>query len=207
MIVERIWTGNSLRNFNYLVACPETGEALAIDPLDSEKTLATARLREAKREGAEEDEIAALEHVISLFEAEASAKKAAKEARAALGLATVKQYSDLSEDDVRQLVLDAKWHATVADAIYAEVRLLAASFVGRVTQLAARYQLTVADLDDAVAAGSLSGRNDRDDRRGIHQTHRVAGVAHDEAAHIPRVERSFSDGIQPWANALKCVSQ
>ena len=45
MIVERIWTGNSLRNFNYLVACPETGEALAIDPLDHEKTLATARVK------------------------------------------------------------------------------------------------------------------------------------------------------------------
>ena len=43
MIVERIWTGNAYRNFNYLVACSETGEALAIDPLDSEKTLATAR--------------------------------------------------------------------------------------------------------------------------------------------------------------------
>ncbi|MFC5500310.1 hydroxyacylglutathione hydrolase [Caenimonas terrae] len=45
MIVERIWTGNAYRNFNYLVACPDTGEALAIDPLDSEKTLATARAR------------------------------------------------------------------------------------------------------------------------------------------------------------------
>jgi hydroxyacylglutathione hydrolase len=45
MIVERIWTGNALRNFNYLVACPETGEALAIDPLDHEKTLATARVK------------------------------------------------------------------------------------------------------------------------------------------------------------------
>ena len=45
MIVERIWTGNAYRNFNYLVACPETGEALAIDPLDSEKTLATARVK------------------------------------------------------------------------------------------------------------------------------------------------------------------
>ena len=45
MIVERIWTGNSLRNFNYLVACPDTGEALAIDPLDSEKTLATERVK------------------------------------------------------------------------------------------------------------------------------------------------------------------
>src|SRR5829696_4396324 len=45
MIVERIWTGNSLRNFNYLVACPETGEALAIDPLDHQKTLATAKAK------------------------------------------------------------------------------------------------------------------------------------------------------------------
>ena len=45
MIVERIWTGNAYRNFNYLVACPDTGEALAIDPLDSEKTLATAKAK------------------------------------------------------------------------------------------------------------------------------------------------------------------
>ncbi|MEO5672420.1 MAG: hydroxyacylglutathione hydrolase [Ramlibacter sp.] len=43
MIVERIWMGNSLRNFNYLVVCPDTGEALAIDPFDHEKTLATAK--------------------------------------------------------------------------------------------------------------------------------------------------------------------
>ena len=43
MIIERIWTGNSLRNYNYLVVCPETGEALAIDPLDHEKCLAVAR--------------------------------------------------------------------------------------------------------------------------------------------------------------------
>ena len=42
MIVEQIWTGNAYRNFNYLVACPETGEALAIDPLDFKRCLATA---------------------------------------------------------------------------------------------------------------------------------------------------------------------
>ena len=45
MIVERIWTGNSYRNYNYLIACPETGEALAIDPLDSEKCLNTAKVK------------------------------------------------------------------------------------------------------------------------------------------------------------------
>ncbi len=42
MIVEQIWTGNAYRNFNYLIACPDSGEALAVDPLDYEKCLARA---------------------------------------------------------------------------------------------------------------------------------------------------------------------
>lgn len=45
MLVEQIWTANTYRNFNYLIACPETGEALAIDPLDHEKCLGVARRR------------------------------------------------------------------------------------------------------------------------------------------------------------------
>ena len=45
MLVERIWTGNAYRNFNYLIACPDTGEALAIDPLDHKKCLATAKAK------------------------------------------------------------------------------------------------------------------------------------------------------------------
>jgi len=43
VIVEQIWTANAYRNFNYLIACPETGEALAIDPLDHKKCLARAK--------------------------------------------------------------------------------------------------------------------------------------------------------------------
>jgi hydroxyacylglutathione hydrolase len=45
MIVERIWAANPLRNFNYLVACGETGEALVIDPLDARQCLDAARAR------------------------------------------------------------------------------------------------------------------------------------------------------------------
>jgi hydroxyacylglutathione hydrolase len=48
MIVEQLWVGNSLRNFNYLIACPETGDALAIDPLDTEQVLSVARQRGLK---------------------------------------------------------------------------------------------------------------------------------------------------------------
>jgi hydroxyacylglutathione hydrolase len=43
MIVEQIWTGNSYRNFNYLIVCPETGEALAVDPLDHQKCMTIAK--------------------------------------------------------------------------------------------------------------------------------------------------------------------
>lgn len=45
MIVEQIWTGNAYRNFNYLVACPDSGDALAVDPLDYQKCLAAAKDR------------------------------------------------------------------------------------------------------------------------------------------------------------------
>ena len=43
MLVEQIWTANAYRNFNYLIACPETGEALAVDPLDHRRCLKAAR--------------------------------------------------------------------------------------------------------------------------------------------------------------------
>ncbi len=45
MIVEQIWTGNAYRNFNYLIVCPDSGEALAVDPLDHQKCLARAKAK------------------------------------------------------------------------------------------------------------------------------------------------------------------
>src|SRR6187455_2582465 len=45
MLIERIWAANSLRNFHYLVACAQTGEALIVDPLDASQCLAVARAR------------------------------------------------------------------------------------------------------------------------------------------------------------------
>jgi hydroxyacylglutathione hydrolase len=43
MLIERIWAANSLRNFHYLIACSETGEALIVDPLNAAQCLAAAR--------------------------------------------------------------------------------------------------------------------------------------------------------------------
>jgi len=45
MLIERIWAANPWRNFHYLIACQETGEALAIDPLEWRLCLEAARHR------------------------------------------------------------------------------------------------------------------------------------------------------------------
>ncbi len=43
MLVQRIWAANDLRNFHYLIACSQTGEALMVDPLDARLCLDTAK--------------------------------------------------------------------------------------------------------------------------------------------------------------------
>lgn len=45
MLVERLWAANPLRNFQYLIACSQTGEALVVDPLEADQCLAAARER------------------------------------------------------------------------------------------------------------------------------------------------------------------
>ena len=45
MLIERIWSANAYRNFHYLIACPETGDALAVDPLEWPLCLNAARQR------------------------------------------------------------------------------------------------------------------------------------------------------------------
>jgi hydroxyacylglutathione hydrolase len=45
MLIERVWAANEYRNFHYLIACAETGEALAVDPLEWRRCLDAARAR------------------------------------------------------------------------------------------------------------------------------------------------------------------
>ena len=45
MLIEQIWTNNAWRNFNYLIACPDSCEALVIDPCDVQKCIEVANAR------------------------------------------------------------------------------------------------------------------------------------------------------------------
>ena len=121
--------------------------AAAMDDDKISKALATARLKGAKNEGSDPDEIKALQHLIELYDAEAEAKKAVKEAQAELDRAVLKEYGNLTEDDVKSLVMDDKWRATVMRRVAAEVEGLTLALVERSQQLGDRYSETVATLD------------------------------------------------------------
>ena len=124
--------------------------AEAMDDDKITKAFAGARLRDAKKEGSDPDEVKALEHLLKLYDAESTAKKAVKEAQATLDLATLKQYGNLTEDDVKTVVLGDKWHTTVAGRIAREVESLTFDLVARLQELGDRYAETVDALDVAL---------------------------------------------------------
>lgn len=126
-------------------------DGLLAEAMDDDKisrALVAARLRVGKREKSDPDEIKALQDVLELYDAEAAAKKAVKEAQAKLDLATLKKYGDLTEDDVKSLVLDDKWQTVVLRRVAGEVEGLTLGLVARIQQLGERYAETVDDLDN-----------------------------------------------------------
>lgn len=121
--------------------------AEAMDDGKITKALATARLKDTKRGASDPDEIKALQHLIKLYTDEVAAKQAAKDAQSALNLATLEKYGELTQRDIKQLVLDDKWHATIARRVTSEVNSLTLALLGRIQELGKRYADTVADLE------------------------------------------------------------
>jgi len=125
-------------------------DGLLADAMDDgkiTKALASTRLKMAQHERADPEEIKALKHLIKLYNDEAIAKKAAKEAQAALDLATLQKYGDLTLPEIKQLVLDDKWHTTIANRIAGVVSSLTLALVARIQELGERYAETISALD------------------------------------------------------------
>lgn len=122
----------------------------AIDDDKISKALVATRLKAIKNTG-DPDEIKALQHATRLYNAETAAKKAVKDAQGELDLVTFKKYGDLTEDDVKTLVLVHKWQTTVVGRVAAEVEALTRVLVSRIKQLGERYSATVGDLETELA--------------------------------------------------------
>jgi type I restriction enzyme M protein len=68
------------------------------------------------------------------------------------------KYTELTEEEIKTLVVDDKWLATLANAVQGELDRVSQTLTGRIRQLAERYATPLPQLVDEVAA--LSARVD-----------------------------------------------
>jgi type I restriction enzyme M protein len=114
------------------------------------------RLNEIGQAAEFAEERAVLESYLSLIEREAETKKRLKEAQNALNELIVAQYSQLSEADVRALVVDDKWLAALSASLQGELDRISQNLAARLKELAERYTAPLPALTADVDA--LSAR-------------------------------------------------
>jgi type I restriction enzyme M protein len=109
------------------------------------------RIKAIKNDLAATDERAALEHYLAVLEQEAAGGKKVKDAQKALGIKVAKQYALLSEADIKALVIEDKWLATLAMDVQSELDRVSRALTSRIRQLAERYATPLPQLTDEVA--------------------------------------------------------
>ena len=101
------------------------------------------------KEAKEEAEV--LREWLKLSGEEADMKKMLKEAEANLDALAYAKYPKLSEEEVKTLVVDDKWLATIAVAIHGEMDHISQNLTRRVKELAERYETPLPEVNSKVA--------------------------------------------------------
>lgn len=111
-----------------------------------------ARLKAIKHDLDAYEERHALEQCLALIEREAEASKKVKAAQKALDAKVQGHYAKLSEDELKTLVVDDKWLATLQTDVQTELDRVSQALSGRIRQLAERYATPLPALNAEVEA-------------------------------------------------------
>ena len=111
------------------------------------KTSVTARIKEIKGDKEAKDELEVLQQYLKLFDMQAKMKKKVTDAQGALDKAVFAKYPELTEKEIKILVVDDKWQATLEGNIKAEIERVRQQLAGRVKVLDERYAETLPELE------------------------------------------------------------
>ncbi len=115
------------------------------------KANVTARLKEIKGDKEAREEADVLTAWLKLSTQEADLKKALKEAEAALDALAYTKYPTLTEAEIKALVVEDKWLATISAAIHGEMDRISQALTQRVKELAERYETPLPEAAQQVA--------------------------------------------------------
>jgi type I restriction enzyme M protein len=105
------------------------------------------------------DELEILEKCLALIDAEAGAARAVKDAQAELDAQVLAHYAELTETEIKMLVVADKWFAAIQTTIEGEVQRLTQQLAARVKQLDERYAHPLPQLEQEVEAFSATVEN------------------------------------------------
>ncbi|MGO4575012.1 type I restriction-modification system subunit M [Cupriavidus sp. 2TAF22] len=111
-----------------------------------------ARLSEIKKDADAVEERKALNEYLELIEQEAAANKKVKDAQKALEAKVAVQYAKLNVAEIKTLVIEDKWLATLAADVQTELDRVSQALTGRIKVLADRYATPLPKLTAEVAA-------------------------------------------------------
>lgn len=107
---------------------------------------ASARLKEIKGDAEAAEEAKALGEYIKQCDEVGELRKKLKDAEADLDAKTYAKYPKLAEAEIKALVVDDKWMATLDARIHGEMERISQSLTSRVKELAERYESTLPEL-------------------------------------------------------------
>ena len=110
----------------------------------------TQRLKSIRSEPENEEESEVLTKCLTLIEADNKADKSVKVAQAALDEQTLARYTALTEAEIKSLVVENKWFASIQTAIEGEVQRITRQLTGRVRELEERYASPLPELEREV---------------------------------------------------------
>ncbi len=108
------------------------------------------RIKTIRNEPESDEERDALKHCQTLIEAEAEAARAVKVAQARLDQQVLALYATLTEAEIKTLVVEDKWFASIRADIQGEVQRLTQQLAGRVKELEERYARPLPELEGEV---------------------------------------------------------
>ena len=89
---------------------------------------------------------------LELVENESAASSKVKELQKALDHKVAAKYAKLTEDEIKTLVVEDKWLATLATEIQTELDRVSQALAGRLRQLAERYATPLPKLEEEAEA-------------------------------------------------------
>ena len=128
----------------------EEGYLGALDKIA--KAEVNARIKEIKADREGREEFAVLKSWLVLSESETILKRTVKELEASLDRVAYQHYPKLTETEIKRLVVDDKWMASLSTVVQGELDRVSQTLTGRIRQLAERYDTPLPQLVEEVDA-------------------------------------------------------